>query len=210
MQDWAKNDPKAAKTRQKELERLWKKISRLNTNIRKKKKYKKVTNLLFVENDLLCFQLPDKHYYVTSVLEVEQYRGNCIYRFSITTYKSLKKPTIKDVEREFVYGRYDQMYDGTGVEIIEDFADFIKKQKKSSKKFFISLCKTGVEHKLLKTFAGLFEKIGELVIKPSYKEHTSVGGLSEALDVFYMHFEQQEADFNFFKLDRIPIKYLTE
>lgn len=210
VQDWAKDDQKTAKTRQKELNRLWKKINGLNNNIRKKKKYRKVTNFLFKENDLLCFQLPDKHYCVTSVLEVEQYRGNCMYSFSITTYKSLKKPTIQDVEIAFIYGRYDQMYDGTGVEKIEDLADFIKKQKKSSKKFFISLCKTDVEHKLLKTFADLFEKIGELAIKPSYKEHTSVGGLSEAVDVFYMQFERQEADFNFFKLDKIPIKYLIE
>src|SRR5690606_33693188 len=123
-------------------------------------------------------------YYVTSVLEVEQYRGNCMYTFSITTYKSLKKPTIEDVEKEFIYGRYDQMHDGTGVEKIENFEDFIKEYKTSPKKFFISLHKFDVEHKLLKTFADLFERIGELTIKPSYKEHTCVGGLSETLDVF--------------------------
>jgi hypothetical protein len=209
VKEWAKDDPKAAKTRQKELERLWKKISYPNANTRKKKKYKKVAKLLFEENDLLCFRLPNKYYYVTSVLEVEQYRGSCTYRFCITTYKSLKKPTIEDVEKEFVYGRYDQMHDGTGVEIIKDLADFIKKHTTSPKKFFISLQKMDVEHKLLKTFADLFEKIGELTIKPYYKEHTCVGGLSETLDVFYETFERQDAKSNFFKLNKIPIWYLV-
>ena len=65
-----------------ELDKLWKKINTVNAKPRKRKKYKTITSFLFSINDVLAFQIAD-NWYVTIVLDIDQYRGACTYKIGM-------------------------------------------------------------------------------------------------------------------------------
>jgi hypothetical protein len=93
----AQVDDKAGKARQKELDRLFKKIGQPNTKIRARKKYRKISNFHFQVDDLLTFKLKDNFYRAVICVSVDQYRGECNYMLTPTTYKSKSKPTVDDL-----------------------------------------------------------------------------------------------------------------
>ena len=60
VKEWTEEyGQKEGKARQKEIDKLWKKISQPNPQVRARKKYRKITNLYFQPDDLLTFQLKD-------------------------------------------------------------------------------------------------------------------------------------------------------
>lgn len=99
-------DEKEGKKRQRELDRLWGKISQPNTKIRKRKKYRTVTKLHFQEDDLLTFKLPDNNYCAVICARIEQYRGQCNYGLVATTYKSDRKPRPQDLDHYDIVGSW--------------------------------------------------------------------------------------------------------
>lgn len=211
---------KTGKARQKELDKLWAKINTPNTKIRKRKKYKEVKSFLFEINDVLTFQLEDNNYCATIILNIDQYRGNCLYHFGKIIFKSAEKPTIQTIEKCKLVGR--KVPSGSGAymeEILSMDSEELEKQggleavlqKEAERRgnYIIGMSITRIDHKDLINIADRFQKIGKLDLKETCKQMSSMGGATT--------FENLTCDFNdlenrmeVFKESTFEIKELLE
>lgn len=211
---------KEGKARQKELDRLWTKITSTNVKVRKIKKYKVVTNFLFDINDILAFQLKDNNYCVTILFDIRQYRGECTYEFGKILYKDSKIPTIDDIINSEIIGR--KIPSGHGMDMtsilsmgIEEMMkqggieEIMKREAERTGSFVIGMDKTGIDHKDLINFTDKFHKIGTLKIKPEYKETGSMSGASN-FDDFIREFPDLENYIKIFKADKFKIKDIID
>jgi hypothetical protein len=96
----AEVDGQTGKARARELETLWSRISHPNLKTRKRKQYKKVTQLLFNPNDLLALRLTDGRYGAVLCVDVHQHRGECSYVLGLTTYRHINTPNENSVLSE--------------------------------------------------------------------------------------------------------------
>jgi len=161
---------KEGQARQKELNKLIKKISEPNSKIRKRKKYRKVTNFYIQVDDLLTFKLKDNFYRAVICNSIHQYRGECSYMLTQTTYKSRAKPTVEDLYK----------YDIAGITIGagDDIKTIISEQPEVDKlwklysyigEFYLGIENIGIEHQDFINFKNKFEVIGKLKIKEGFK-----------------------------------------
>ena len=167
---------KEGKARQQVLTRFWKKISQPNIRIRKRKKYRQIVNLLFAENDLLIFQLPNAQYCAVILVRINQYRGKCTYEFAKTTYHAREKPITDRIKEVHIIGR--KIPSGLGMDVMSlllqgiekimeqgGVDEVLRREAERTGSYVIGLDKIGVNHKDLKAFASKFEKIGQLTLK---------------------------------------------
>jgi len=161
---------KEGQARQKELNKLIKKISEPNSKIRKRKKYRKVTNFYIQVDDLLTFKLKDNFYRAVICNSIHQYRGECSYMLTQTTYKSRAKPTVEDLYK----------YDIAGITIGagDDIKTIISEQPEVDKlwklysyigEFYLGIENIGIEHQDFINLKNKFEVIGKLKIKEGFK-----------------------------------------
>jgi len=166
-----------AKRREKELENFLQKISIPKNKPRKRKKYKKITNFLFEIDDIVSFQLQDKSYRAAILLNIFQYRGQCIYQFTPTSYMQTEKPTESVIKDCSVFVR--KIGSGFDRKTIKKMQPGIEKFWVSDKSFTIpftiGFALDGVEHKDLLDFKEKFEVIGKAKIKDSFREMGSIG-----------------------------------
>lgn len=158
---------KAGKARQKELDRLWTKINSPNPKIRKRKKYRKVTEFLFDVNDVLA--------------DIFRYRNICDYCFFITDYRGSEPPAISQVNKSKVLGYKPPlsgnniadalagMFGAENVKNLEGFADMMNNMQKNFQEktenetaLQILLKLIDISHKELKKFVDKFDVIGKL------------------------------------------------
>ena len=196
------------KKRQKELDKLLKKISQPNQKVRKRKKYRIIKNLYFQPDDVLTFQLSDKNYYAVVCAKVTQQRGQCTYDLVATTYKGLTKPTIEDLKNCYIAGRtigsgYDKKTTLSLQPNVDEIWEYIK-----GTNFFFGVCYYLVTHKDIISFKDKFEVVGKLRIKESFKKSGSYE---------YADFERLESIFNdlddhmkVFEQRKYPITLLCE
>lgn len=221
VKSWTEEyDAKAGKARQKELDKLLTKISSENLKVRKVKKYKTISNFLFDENDVLVFQLTDKNYYATILFKIDQYRGHCTYEFGKILYKDKKNPTIEAISNAEIIGRKipsGHRMDMTSIlsmgieEMIKQggLDDILKREAEKTGSFIIGMDKKAIEHKDLINFTDKFQKIGQLKIKPAYKDTGSYGGSSD-FDDFTREFSDLDNYIKIFKADKLKIADLLE
>lgn len=211
---------KEGKARQKELDKLWNKISSINPKVRKIKKYKVVTNFLFDINDILAFQLKDNSYCATILFDIRQYRGECTYEFGKILYKDFKSPTINDILNSEIIGR--KIPSGQGMDMTSIFSmgmeemmkqggieEIMKKEAERTGSFVIGLDKTGIDHKDLINFTDKFQKIGNIKIRPEFKNKGSMG-IASSFDDLIREFPDLDNYIKFFNADKFKIKDLIE
>lgn len=209
---------KEGKARQKELDKLWTKISAVNTRVRKVKKYKLVTNFLFEANDVLTFQLKDNSYCATILFDIRQYRGECSYEFGKVLYKNNKVPTIDDILNSEIIGRKIPSAHGmdmTGIlsigmeEMMKQggLEEILKREAERTGSFIIGMDKTAVDHKQLINFADQFHKIGSIKIRDEFKQMGSLG-VASSFDDFSREFPNLDNYIKIFRADRFKIKEL--
>lgn len=172
---------KAGKARQKELDRLWTKINSPNPKIRKRKRYRKVTEFLFEVNDVLAFQSSCKAHYAIVLADIFRYRNICDYCFFITDYKGSLPPTIEQVSKSKVLGYKPPvsgnniadalagMFGAENIKNLEGFADMMNNMQKNFQEKMetetasqILLKLIDISHKELKKFVDKFDVIGKL------------------------------------------------
>lgn len=183
------HDSKSGKQRQKELDKLWNKISSENIKVRKRKKYKQIDKFLFDINDVLAFQLSDKYFHVTILLNVNQYRGECTYKFGKILYESQTLPTIEEVKNSQIVGR--KIPSGFGMDMTSILAmgfeelqkeggieEVLKRESERTGSYEIGMSMTGIDHRELINFTDKFTKIGNLNLKEVCKQMGSLGGAS--------------------------------
>ncbi|UOQ66887.1 hypothetical protein [Hymenobacter volaticus] len=154
--------PVLARSRQQVLERFWLKINQPNLKIKKPKKPTVSKTLIFNEDDVLVFQLPDEQYCATILMQINQRRNQPIYQFLIVTYKSITKPTIEDILASEVLARWIGGSDGPVL--------------------CFDLLITGP--KTLRVYANKFECIGKIEIRSDLKRGGSYKGVSDFQDFF--------------------------
>lgn len=105
IEEWSKSLGKEGKSRKSVLKRFLDKIQKENTKIRKPKKYRKNSNFLFSENNILSFKVKNTSYRCLICIKIHQYRGNCNYWFVPTIYRNSEKPTEKSIINEMILRR---------------------------------------------------------------------------------------------------------
>jgi hypothetical protein len=201
---------KAGKQRQKELEKLWKKISEPNLKIRARKKYRKITNFHFQPDDLLTFQIKDGSYCAVICAYIYQYRRECSYKLIPTTYNSKVKPTVEamydyDISAitiGSVYSRQESIERYPNIEFLWDLYPYLNE-------FELGLVEIGVLHEDFFKFKQKFEKVGILKIKDSFKEGGAFSCYSsfEYFDDTFSNYEKKQKGAGYKKF---PIFVLCE
>ena len=221
VKTWAEEfDAKEGKKRQKELEKLWIKINTKNAKTRKIQKYKKVEKFIFEVNDVLTFQLADKNYYATIILDIHQYRGNCTYRFGKLTFKDHTQPTIEKIEKSKIVGR--KIPSGLGMDMTKILSmgfeeilkqggleAILKKEAENTGSFQIGMSIIGINHKELINIANKFKKIGKLNLKEACKQVGSMGGAINFEDLT-RDFSDLENTMKIFREESFEIQSLLE
>lgn len=94
---------KMAEKREKELEKFWLKINTPRKKLRKRKKYRKITDFLFQKGDIFTFQDTHGMYGISVVTNIYHEKGVCTYVFGCSTYMSEKVPEMEAIEEiEFI------------------------------------------------------------------------------------------------------------
>lgn len=221
VKEWTEDyDEKEGKARQKELDKLWKKISEPNSKVRKRKKYKKVENFIFEINDLLTFQLSDNFFYATVVLDITQYRGECSYKFGKIIFKETSKPTIQGIEKCKIIGR--KIPSGFGMDMTKIFSmgfeemqkqggleAILKSEAEKTGSYQIGMSMTGIEHKDLINISNKFEKIGNIRLKEVCKQVGSMGGATTFEDLT-RNFDDLDNYLKVFKEETFEIEELLD
>ncbi|MCU0352037.1 MAG: hypothetical protein MUF43_14605 [Flavobacterium sp.] len=202
-------DENEGKKRQKELDKLLKKISAPNQKIRKRKKYKLIKNFYFQPDDVLAFQLSNKNYYAVICAKVTQQRGQCTYDLVATTYKGEIKPTIDDLKNCFIAGRkIGSGYDLKTTLLHQPNVDEIWRYTKQDN-FLFGLPYHLVTHRDIISFKGKFEVVGKLRIKESFKRDGGYG-YESSFDRFEYVFSDLDNHMKVFGVEKFPVTLLCE
>lgn len=202
-------DANEGKKRQKELDKLLKKISLPNLKVRKRKKYRIIKNLYFQPNDLLTFQLSDNNYYAVICAKVTQQRGQCTYDLATTTYKSKNKPTVEDLKSCFISGRkIHSTYDWKTIleqqPNVDEIWEYVNQDN-----FLFGLTYHLVTHRDIISFKDKFEVVGKLKIKESFKRYGSYG-YESSFDRFESIFSNLDNHMKIFREEKYPVTLLCE
>lgn len=203
-------DEKEGKARQKELDKFWKKINQPKSKIRTRKKYRKITNFHFQVNDLLTFKLKDNFYRAVLCASIKQYRRECNYMLTPTTYKSKKKPTLEDLFNYDISGiTIGAGYNKETIIEMQPGVETLWNLFPSCGKFFFGLVELGVDHKDFIDFKNKFEQIGTLKIKNSFKKAGATGGLS-SFERFEDIFKDYDKEQKIFGYKKFPVRLLCD
>jgi len=201
---------KEGKARERVLKRFWTKINKENLKPRKPKKYRKVVNFHFEEDEVLIYRLSNEKYCALICCEIHQYRGNCHYMLVPTTYTDKKKPTIEDVRKKEILGRqigsgYSKKVTKQHQKGIEKIWDYIG----GNSNFFFGVVKMGISHKDFFELKGKVEPIGKLRIVESLKETGSLG-YETNFDRFENIFGEIDNYIKTFGCQKYPIEILID
>jgi len=205
---WSKEaDEKEGKARERILNRFWKKINKENTKPRKPKKYRKVVNFHFKEDEVLICKLKNGNYCAVICCQINQYRGNCHYMLVPTTYVDKKKPTVEDIQKMEILGRqigsgYSKGITKQEQKGIERIWEYIG----GNNNFFFGVVEIGISHKEFFELKKKVESIGKLRIIEGFKKTGSV----EYETNFERIFRDIDEYIKAFGFQKYPIKILVE
>ncbi len=202
VKEWSNYSEKDGKSRKNILKRYLTKISKKNEKIRKRKKFRKISNFIFNENSVLTFKLSTGEYVVTVCVKIDQYSRSCNYWFVPTTFKSSDKPTLIEIKNSEILGRtiesgYNREQTKTTQSGIENIWNYVG----GNPNFFFGFVVNAIEHKDLLNIKNKFEKIGELNLINGLKEIGSLGyeDTFERYDEMYSELDKQIKIFGFKK-----------
>lgn len=208
VKEWAENNEKDSKARQKVLDRFINKISQPNLKIRARKKYRKISNLYFQQDDLISFKLKDGNYRAVVCCTIEQRRGQCNYLLVPTTYNSSTKPTAENLKNYELLGReIGSGYNQTTTLDMQEGIEKIWKLKGGNCNFFFGITQIAVDHKDFINFKVEFEKVGTLKIIKGLKK-TGSFGYAEEYERFEEIFGDLENHIKIFGYNKYPVRIL--
>lgn len=200
-------DEKEGKAREKVLNRYWKKINKENTKPRKPKKYRKVVNFHFEEDEVLIYKLKNGNYCAVICCQINQYRGNCHYMLVPTTYNDKKKPTIEDInEMEILGQQIESGYSKEATKQEQKGIERIWEYIGENNNFFLGVVEIGISHKEFFELKKNVESIGKLRIIEGFKK---IGSLRYETN-FERIFRDIDEDIKTFGWQKYPIKILVE
>ncbi|MBS1635179.1 MAG: hypothetical protein JST26_04595 [Bacteroidetes bacterium] len=209
VSEWAEEDEKSGKARQKVLDKYFEKISNPNLKVRPRKKYRKITNLYFQPDDLLTFRLKDGSYCAVICALVSQHRGQCNYILVPTTYKSDKKPVVEDILNKEILG--GTIFSSFSQEQAKAFQPDIERIWKFIGRTNVAfgVVQIAVTHQNFTELKDKFEKIGTLKIAESLKRPQSLG-YESSFEGFENIFSDLDNHIRIFKQEKYPVKVLCD
>ncbi|MFB6454914.1 hypothetical protein ACE38W_06550 [Chitinophaga sp. Hz27] len=210
VKDWmTEGGPQEGKKRQKELDKLLKKISSPNFKIRPRKKYRKVKHFYFQPDDVLAFKLSDNNYYAVICAKITQQKSQTTYDLVGTTYRGALKPTIDMLREHSILGTAIMcMYDTkTAMEQqpgIEKVWEYYQQER-----FLLGLSYDLVTHTSMLQLKSNFEVVGKLKIREPFKKDGSYGYTSTLADIEKC-FLDLENRIRIFGKKKFPVTLLCE
>jgi len=208
--EWSRENEKEGRARKRELEKYFKKISQVNNKVRPRKKYRKITNLLFHDNEILAFKVRDGKYRAVICSMVDQYRGRCNYNLALTTYNSSLKPTPDELLKADILGIHigsgfpqsETILQQPGIEKLWEYYG-------GTNNHFFGLATSAVSHTDFINFKDNFEVTGTIKIKEGLNRMGSFGYESN-FDRFEDIFGDLESHIKSFRFKRYPIKLVCD
>lgn len=201
---------KEGKARQRELDKLWKKINQPNLKIRARKKYRKISNFHFLENDLLTFQISDNSYRTVLCTAIQQYRGECTYWMTPIDYANNIKPTIDSIFEHSILG-FTIECSYSSEELIKEHPGIenLWPLYPAEGTFLYGYAQIGIDHKDFILFKNKMKKIGTLRIKAGLKLWGSRSGIGSfrGLENNLRDLQSEQAAFGYKKF---PVSLLCE
>jgi len=211
VQVWTEEfDLKTGIQRQKELDKLWNKISQPCKKVRQRKKFRKITNLHFQPDDLLAFKLKDGNYRAVICVSIDQNRGRCNYILVPTTYNSIKKPRIEELIHTEILGY--EIYSGYNQQTTMEMQPGIERIWNLSGQncnFFLGVDRLVVAHKDFIDFKDKFECVGTLKIIDGFKEKGTFG-YEDNFERFEDRLSNLDKYIKDFKFNKYPITTLCD
>lgn len=205
VKEWLEESKEASEQRQKELTKLVKKLSNSKINLRRRKKYRFVTNFIFSENDVVIFQANDQKYRASILAEIKQYRGSCSYHFTALDYIDTEFPNIaKLLNSNILIREIGSGYSREETKKRQPEVEELWENK--NHQYFIGLVYHSIEHKDLLRFRDKFIKIGQIVIKEQFKSFGSIGCDSEYNNFVERNFGDIDEYLKIFGGKKIPIQ----
>ncbi len=195
--------------RQKELDKLLRKISQPNLKVRKRKKFRLIEHLFFQPDDVLAFKLSNDRYHAVVCVEVTQKRGQCTYDLVPTTYNAKTKPLVGELTSCYIPG----CLIGSGSDLqttlsyqphVDEIWSYTGKEN-----FFFGLSYTFVNHKDMISLKDKFDVIGKLKVRESFKRVGSYG-YETSFEGFERVFGDLERQFEIFGFQKYPVTLLCE
>lgn len=210
VEAWTELSDKEGKSRTRILKNFTKKISNNNNKVRKPKKYRKISNFVFNENEILIFKLKNNSFRALICLKIDQYRGNCNYWFVPITYQGSTKPSLELIVQQSILGskigsgyhREDTRMMQPGIEVVWDYVG-------GKPNFMFGFVVDAVEHKDLLKFKHHFESIGRINILEGLKKPGSYG-YSLNFQRFEERYSDLEKEIKIFNYEKYPVALLTE
>jgi hypothetical protein len=200
------------KARQQELDKLWRKISKPNQKVRKRKKYRQVIHFHFQPNDVLAFQIPGKCYRAVICAKVDQYRGSCHYLLVPTTYNSYEKPTNETLLREAILGL--RIASSGNWDMIKqrqpDIESLWALYPGLRAPFFFGAVYIGISHTDFQKFKTQFEKVDSLKIKDSLLVWHGSSRYESTFEGLEEVFSDLEGYTRVFRQEKFPISAVCE
>lgn len=206
---WRKLSEKEGASRSKVLKSFIRKIGKKNPKVRKPKKYRKISNFIFDENEVLVFKLKDGSYRSAICMKIDQYRSNCNYWLVPITFQNSNKPSLESIQEEGILGsrigsgftREETKKMQPGIEVVWNYIG-------GKPNFLFGYVVDAVEHKDLLKFKHRFERIGQINFLDGLKKPGSFGyALNfERLENRYRDLENEIRIFNY---EKYPISLLV-
>lgn len=195
--------------RQEELDKFLKKISKPKSKIRKRKKYKLITNFYYQLDEVLIFRMKDKSYRAMICAKITQYKGQCTYEFAMTTYDGNVKPTLNDLKSHFIAGH--KIGSGYEPEVTLSYQPNVDKiwEYSNESNFFFGIAYYIVNHRNIINIKDKFEVIGKLKIEESFKKEGSYcyERTFERFEEIFMDIDDQ---IKTFRQQKYPVKLICE
>lgn len=211
IQVWTeKCDIKTGKQRQKELDKFWNKISQPCEKVRQRKKFRKITNLLLQQDDLLAFRLKDGNYCAVICITIDQYRGQCNYILVPTTYNSNKIPNVEDLKDKEILGyKMGTGYYQQTTKEMQPGVERIWNLTGKNCNYFFGIARLAVSHNDYIYFKDKFQKIGTLKIIEGLKKMGSLRYM-ENFERFEEIFSDLESYIEISKYKKYPVTTLCD
>ncbi|MEM7013660.1 MAG: hypothetical protein AAF585_19485 [Verrucomicrobiota bacterium] len=210
--------------RKKVLVELLQTISSPNPSPRERKTYAVVNEFTFPINSAFAYRNGDGNYQACILTRIEQYRGECNYGFTPTTYIGGEPPAVGDlkavlgVKIGYGFSRERAVVEQPGIEVFwEDpvFVSYLNEaeallpKEMRSTLFVLGLNVTMVEHECLSSFQEQFIPIGQVKIRDGFKAAGSTGSAS-AFEAFEERNRDIENSKRVFGYLEIPLDRISE
>lgn len=206
VKEWTELSEKEGKSRERVLKNFIKKISADNTKVRKPKKYRKISNFAFNENEILVFKVKDNSFRVLVCLKIDQYRGNCNYWFVPITYQNSTKPELESILKHNVLGRkIGSGFSRDETRKMQPDIDVVWNYVGGNPNFMFGFVVDAIEHKDLLKCKHHFESIGSVNILEGLKKPGSYG-YSSNFQRFEERYSDLENEIKIFKYEKYPIE----